>query len=63
MPKLKPGTIVPTDAEEEAIRAGIIADPDIPEMTEADFARAKPMRDVMPDVLEAMKRGGKAVQD
>lgn len=63
MPKLKAGTIVPTDAENEAIQAGRTADPDAPEMTVADFARARPMRDVMPDVLVAMKRGGKAVQD
>ena len=34
-----------------------IADDDIPEMTEADFARAKPMREVMPQVVETMKRG------
>ena len=30
---------------------------DIPEMTAADFARAKPMREAMPQVVEAMKRG------
>jgi uncharacterized protein (DUF4415 family) len=35
----------------------IIPDDDIPEMTEADFARAKPMRAIMPKVVEAMKRG------
>jgi uncharacterized protein (DUF4415 family) len=34
-----------------------VADDDIPEMTEADFARARPMREVMPHVVEAMKRG------
>jgi uncharacterized protein (DUF4415 family) len=34
-----------------------IADDDIPEMTEADFARAKPMREVMPQVVDTMKRG------
>ncbi len=28
-----------------------------PEMTKADFAAAKRMRDVMPEVVEAMKRG------
>jgi uncharacterized protein (DUF4415 family) len=32
-------------------------DDDIPEMTAADFKRAKPMRDVMPEVVRAMKRG------
>ncbi|HSC18117.1 MAG TPA: BrnA antitoxin family protein [Rhizomicrobium sp.] len=30
---------------------------EIPEMTPADFARARRMRDVMPDVVAAMKRG------
>src|SRR5436853_7596093 len=28
-----------------------------PELSASDFARAKRMRDVMPDVVEAMKRG------
>lgn len=32
-------------------------DDDIPEMTAADFKRAKPMREAMPDVMQAMKRG------
>lgn len=31
-------------------------DEDIPEMTEADFARAKPARKVAPHVIAAMKR-------
>ncbi|HEX3945893.1 MAG TPA: BrnA antitoxin family protein [Rhizomicrobium sp.] len=30
---------------------------EIPEMTRADFARARPMREIMPDVVAAMKRG------
>jgi uncharacterized protein (DUF4415 family) len=32
-------------------------DDDNPEWTARDFARAKPMREVMPDVLAALKRG------
>lgn len=32
-------------------------DDDIPEMTDAHFAAAKRMRDVMPEVVEAFKRG------
>jgi uncharacterized protein (DUF4415 family) len=32
-------------------------DNDIPEMTAADFARAKPLRSAMPEVVDAMKRG------
>lgn len=35
----------------------IRADDDIPEMTEREFSRAKPMRVAMPEVVEAMKRG------
>jgi len=35
----------------------VVADDDIPEMTAADFRRARPMREVMPDVVEAFKRG------
>ncbi len=34
----------------------IIVDDDSPEMTLADFKRARPMREAMPDVLEAFKR-------
>lgn len=32
-------------------------DDNIPEMTAADFKRAKPMREAMPEVVEALKRG------
>lgn len=35
----------------------IVVDDDIPEMSAADFARAKSLRMDMPDVVEAMKRG------
>ncbi|GAB1368701.1 BrnA antitoxin family protein [Azonexus hydrophilus] len=42
MPKLKPETIWPTEAEAAAIDAGIAADPDSREWSEADFAQAKP---------------------
>lgn len=35
----------------------IVADDEIPEMTAADFARAKSLRAAMPEVVEAMKRG------
>jgi uncharacterized protein (DUF4415 family) len=30
---------------------------EIPEMKRADFARARPMREVMPEIVAAMKRG------
>jgi len=39
------------------IKDRAIPDDDIPEMTAADFRRARPMRDVMPEVVEAFKRG------
>lgn len=42
MPRLKPGTVVPSPKEDAAINAGIAADPDNPEWTDEDFARAKP---------------------
>jgi len=35
----------------------VVPDDDIPEMTAADFRRARLMRDVMPEVIEAFKRG------
>ena len=44
MPKLKPGTIVPTPEEEVAIRAGIASDPDAAELDDAWFAKARPVR-------------------
>jgi uncharacterized protein (DUF4415 family) len=43
MPKLKPGTIWPTDEEDAKINAGIAADPDTYEMTDAEFKRLRPM--------------------
>jgi uncharacterized protein (DUF4415 family) len=39
------------------LKKRIVPDDDIPEMTAADFARAKLLRVAMPDVVEAMKRG------
>ena len=44
MPKLKVGTIFPTDAEDAQIRAGIAADPDTYEVTNAEeWAQMKPV--------------------
>lgn len=40
MPKLKPGTKVPTPQESAAIDAAIASDPGTREMTDVDFARA-----------------------
>jgi len=37
MPKLKPGTIFPTEEEAVAIRAAALSDPDNPPLDEAFF--------------------------
>lgn len=42
MPKLKPGTIIPTPEEDAAINAGIADDPDSRELDDQWFAEAKP---------------------
>lgn len=43
MPKLKPGTIIPTPEEDAAINKGIAADPDTYELGEAEFKQLKRM--------------------
>lgn len=43
MPKLKIGTILPTDAEDAQIRAGIAQDPDTLEMSENEAKRLRPV--------------------
>jgi uncharacterized protein (DUF4415 family) len=43
-----------TPEEEAAIQAGIAADPDNPEWTEEDFARAVWVRDMTPEQLRTM---------
>jgi uncharacterized protein (DUF4415 family) len=58
MPKLKPDHLSPTDAEEEAIRAGIAADPDTFEPTDEEFRRLRPAgrgRPPLPDAKRAVK--------
>ncbi len=72
MPRLKPGTIIPTPEEDAAINAGIAADPDTWELSSADFAELRPLRGrpkvarpkaaltmrVDADVLDALKATG-----
>jgi uncharacterized protein (DUF4415 family) len=53
MPKLKPGTITPTPEEDAVINAGIAADPDSPEWTAEDFAKAKPASETLPPEMYA----------
>lgn len=42
MPKLKPGTLLPTPEEDAAITAAAQADPDATPLTDAEWAEAKP---------------------
>lgn len=41
---------------ESAIQAGIAQDPDNPEWTAEDFARARPAAEVAPDLVNAWRR-------
>ncbi len=43
MPKLKPGTIIPTPEEDEAINRGIAADPDTYELSDEEFKTLRPI--------------------
>ncbi len=71
MPKLKPGTVVPTREEDEAINRGIAADPDTYELGAADLKQMKkigrPKAEITkeritirlsPDVLERFRATG-----
>jgi len=53
MLKLKPDHISPTDEEDAAIHAAALSDPDNPPLTDADFARMRPAREVLPPALYA----------
>ena len=44
MPKLKPGTVVPTPQEDAAIDAGIALDADTHEVTKTEMAQMRPLR-------------------
>lgn len=48
----------PTDAQEARIQAGIAADPDNPEWTARDFARAKPFAEALPALAKARRGRG-----
>ena len=56
MPRLKPGHISPTDQEEAEIQRHIAEDPDAPEMTDDDWARARPAIEVDPELVEWSRR-------
>lgn len=53
MPKLRPGTIIPTAEEDAAIAAGIAADPDTAELSAVDFAGLQPVRRGRPKLAAA----------
>jgi len=69
---MKFGFIIPTPEEDAAINAGIAADPDTVELTDADMAHLRPLRGRPPlarpkaaltmrvdaDVLDALKATG-----
>lgn len=60
MPKLKPGHISPTNQEEAEIQRHIAEDPEAPEMTAEEWARARPAIEVDPDLVEwSLRRRGK----
>jgi uncharacterized protein (DUF4415 family) len=76
MPKLQPGTIMPTTAEDAAFNAGIVADPDTYELgaVECKKLRAAPGRPkaeitkekisirLSPDVVKAFRSTGEGWQ-
>lgn len=43
MPKLKAGTILPTPADDTAIAAAALADPDVAPFTDAEWEKVKPL--------------------
>src|SRR4051794_12360483 len=52
----KPAAKTPEEEEKDAINRGIALDPDAPEWTAEDWANARPMNEVMPDLVEAWRR-------
>ena len=51
---------IPTDEEEAEIQRQIAEDPDVPEWTEEDWARARPAIEVHPELVEwSLRRRGK----
>ena len=57
-PKTTPKTTLITDSEEAAIQAGIAKDPDNPEWTREEFARARPFAEEFPKLAASLTRSG-----
>jgi uncharacterized protein (DUF4415 family) len=51
MPKLKLGTVIPTEQEDAEISAGIAADGDARELDATWFKEAQPASDVLPRII------------
>ena len=47
---------IPTDVEEEATQREIALDPDAPEWTDEDWARARPAVEAVPHIVERHRR-------
>ncbi len=59
MPRAKP-IRMPSDAEEAEIQAMIASDPENPEWTEEDFAKARPFAEVHPELAASYRRTRRA---
>ena len=60
MPRLKPTHISPIAEEEEEINGGIALDPDVPELDDEWFDRARPAIEVHPELVDySLRRRGK----
>lgn len=46
----------PTPEEDAALTRAALEDPDFPDLTDADYARLRPAREVVPDLVEASRR-------
>jgi len=53
MPALKPGHVFVSDEEDAAITAAALSDPDCPPMSEAQLARLRPAREILPPAVYA----------
>ena len=56
MPTLESDAIIPSPQEDAIIDAGIAADPDLPELTDEWFRRARPASEVVPHIVERSRR-------